>query len=251
MLLLGNQFPDFSADTSVGRIESFHNWIGENWAILFSHPSDFTPVCTTELARAAQLSTEFASRNTKLIALSCNSVQSHLSWLNDIIEYNNKYCGKIGQRQHFKEDTENNLNVDNFPFPIIADENRHLATKLGMLDPLNLDSISGIPLTVRAVFFIDPQKRLRLSILYPASTGRNFDELLRVLDSMQLSDEYMLATPEGWNNGSPCMIEPKVGSEEANKLYSSINTLQLPSGKGYMRVVDQPLINENKKEENK
>uniref|UniRef100_A0A1I8C3G4 Peroxiredoxin n=1 Tax=Meloidogyne hapla TaxID=6305 RepID=A0A1I8C3G4_MELHA len=231
MLLLGNQFPDFSADTSVGKIESFHQWIGEN---------------TTELARAAQLAPEFASRNTKLIALSCNSVQSHLSWLDDIVEYNNKYYGKIGQKQH-STDTESNLNVSNFPFPIIADENRHLATKLGMLDPLNLD-ISGIPLTVRAVFFIDPQKRLRLSILYPASTGRNFDELIRVLDSMLLSDEYMLATPEGWNNGSPCMIEPKVGSEEANKLYSSINTLQLPSGKGYMRVVDQPL-NKNKLEE--
>ena len=140
------------------------------------------------MARAAQLASEFVRRCAKLIALSCNSVDSHQKWSDDIAAYGNSqpYNKKLPR-----------LEASNFPFPIIGDEKRLLASKLGMLDPMNLDS-TGAPLTVRAVFVVDPQKKLRLSILYPASTGRNFDEILRVVDSMQLSDKHMLATPEGW-----------------------------------------------------
>ncbi|KAL6739826.1 hypothetical protein Aduo_013234 [Ancylostoma duodenale] len=155
---LGDTIPAFSAITNLGKIDNFHEWIGESWAILFSHPADFTPVCTTELARAAELAEKFHERNVQMIALSCDSPESHRGWINDIVAY--------------AEDP--NVTSDGFPFEIIADEDRKLAVELGMLDPAEKDS-KGMPLTARAVFIIDPSKKLRAQILYPATTGRNFE----------------------------------------------------------------------------
>ena len=154
MVLLGETFPNFVAETQIGTI-NFHDWLGDSWGILFSHPNDFTPVCTTELARVAKLMPDFEKLGVKVIALSCNSVDSHHRWIEDIKAY-----GEL-------TDTE-------FPYPIIEDESRKLATLLGMLDPAELDS-HGIPMTARAVFIIDSAKKMRLSILYPATTGRNFE----------------------------------------------------------------------------
>merc|ERR1712107_12582 len=160
-LKLGDVVPNFSSDTTQGNID-FHSWIQDSWAILFSHPADYTPVCTTELGRVQMLSNDFAKRGLKLIALSCDEVDSHNGWIKDIIAYNNLQTG--------------------FSYPIIADPKREVATLYGMMDPDEKDA-KGIPLTCRAVFIIGPDKRLKLSLLYPATTGRNFDEILRVIDS--------------------------------------------------------------------
>jgi len=175
MVNLGDLFPDFAATTSQGPIQ-FHEFLGNSWGLLFSHPNDFTPVCTTELAKFAQLQSEFDKRDVKLAALSCNGVESHLKWIEDVKAY-----GK----------------VDSFNYPIIADESRDLAVKLGMVDPDEKDA-EGMPLTCRAVFIIGPDKKLKLSILYPATTGRNFDEILRVIDSLQLTLKFKVATPANW-----------------------------------------------------
>ncbi|XP_015171111.1 PREDICTED: peroxiredoxin-6 isoform X2 [Polistes dominula] len=155
MVLLGETFPNFTAETQNGKI-NFHDWLGDSWGILFSHPHDFTPVCTTELAKVAKLMPEFNRLGIKVIALSCNSVDSHHKWIEDIKSY-----GEITDEE--------------FPYPIIEDESRRLATMLGMLDPAELDS-QGLPVSARAVFIIDPSKKMRLSILYPATTGRNFEK---------------------------------------------------------------------------
>jgi 1-Cys peroxiredoxin 6 len=153
MVNLGDIFPNFEAETTIGKI-NFHDWLGDLWGVLFSHPADFTPVCTTELARVVQLQSEFEKRGVKVIALSCDPVETHRKWLNDI----KVYAG---------------CSTEGFPYPIIADEDRKLSTSLQMIDPDERDA-DGIPLTARAVFIIDPRKRMRLSILYPATTGRNF-----------------------------------------------------------------------------
>lgn len=151
---IGDQFPNFTADTTAGQID-FHEWIGDSWSILFSHPADFTPVCTTELSRVAHLVPEFKKRNIKPIALSCDSVESHNKWIDDIKSYGN-------------------VTGDEFPYPIIDDEKRTLAVKLNMLDKDEIGK-AGLPLTCRAVFIIDSTKKLRASLLYPASSGRNFE----------------------------------------------------------------------------
>jgi len=216
---LGDTFPNFKAKTTEGEID-FHEWIADTWAVMFSHPADFTPVCTTELARAAQLVPEFQKRNVKLIALSCDTVTSHLDWTKDIQAYGN-------------------LSSD-FPYPIIDDSSRELAVKLNMLDKDEIGS-AGLPLTCRAVFVIDPAKRLRLSILYPASTGRNFDEVLRVIDSMQLTDRNKVATPVDWKQGDWCMVLPNVKDEELGALYpKGVDVTQMPSGKKYIRKTPCP-----------
>ncbi|XP_076754410.1 peroxiredoxin 6a [Xylocopa sonorina] len=220
MVLLGETFPNFEAETQIGPI-NFHDWLGDSWGILFSHPNDFTPVCTTELARVVKLIPEFEKLGVKVIALSCNSVDSHRKWIDDIKTY--------------AEMTDKE-----FPYPIIEDETRKLATLLGMLDPAEVDS-HGIPMTARAVFIIDPNKKMRLSILYPATTGRNFDEILRVIESLQLTEKHKVATPVDWKKGDHVMIQPTVSDEEAKKLYSDIKTVTLPSGKTYLRIVPQPL----------
>ncbi|KAG5892413.1 hypothetical protein JTB14_003349 [Gonioctena quinquepunctata] len=219
MVRLGEIFPNFSAKTTIGDI-IFHEWLSDSWGILFSHPADFTPVCTTELAELVKLHPQFAKRNTKVIALSCDSVQSHIKWSSDI----KVYSGYTG---------------DAFPYPIIADEDRELATELEMID-LDEKDAQGVPLTARAVFILDPKKKLRLSILYPATTGRNFNEILRVLDSLQLCDKHKVATPVNWTPGEDVMIQPTVKDDEVKTMFPSLTVVALPSGKGYIRKTPQP-----------
>ncbi|CAG9781796.1 unnamed protein product [Diatraea saccharalis] len=223
MLLLGDVFPNFSANTTEGEI-NFHDWIGEEWAILFSHPSDFTPVCTTELARVLNLLPQFNERNVKVIGLSCDSVSSHKEWCKDI----KHYAG---------------LNEDEkFPYPIIEDKDRKIANLLCMIDKDELDN-SGIPLTARAVFIIDSNKKFRLSLLYPATTGRNFDEILRVIDSLQLTDKAKVATPVDWKIGDDCMVLPTIPEDQLIKVYpQGVNIIPLPSGKNYLRKTSCPKV---------
>ncbi|KAL4634957.1 peroxiredoxin-6 [Arapaima gigas] len=220
-VLLGDLFPNFEAETTIGKIK-FHDFLGDSWGILFSHPRDYTPVCTTELGRAAKLSPEFTKRNVKMIALSIDSVKDHLGWSKDIMAYNNEAPGST------------------LPYPIIADDKRELSVMLGMLDPDEKDK-DGMPLTARCVFIIGPDKRLKLSILYPATTGRNFDELLRVIDSLQLTAKKRVATPVDWKPGEQVMVLPNIPEEEAAALFpSGISTKELPSGKKYLRYTPQP-----------
>uniref|UniRef100_T1J9Z2 1-Cys peroxiredoxin n=1 Tax=Strigamia maritima TaxID=126957 RepID=T1J9Z2_STRMM len=219
MVNLGDVFPNFKANTTVGEIQ-FHDWLGDSWGILFSHPADYTPVCTTELGRAAQLVPDFSKRGVKMLALSCNDLNSHQGWIKDIQAYSE-------------------LN-GSFPYPIISDENRDLAVQLGMIDPMEKDK-DGLPLTCRAVFIIGPDKKLKLSMLYPATTGRNFDELLRVVDSLQLTAEKRVATPADWKAGGECMVLPSVKQEDISELFpKGVRTHPLPSKKNYLRFTPQP-----------
>lgn len=216
-LLLGDVFPNFEADTTAGRIK-FHDFLGDSWGILFSHPKDFTPVCTTELGRAAKYSGEFEKRGVKMIALSIDSVEDHKNWSKDVMAF----CGCEGT----------------LPYPIIADHNRELSVELGMLDPDERDS-QGMALTARCVFVIGPDKKLKLSILYPATTGRNFDELLRVIDSLQLTAKKKVATPVDWKPGEKVMVIPSLSDEEAKALFpKGVTKKELPSGKGYLRFTE-------------
>ncbi|XP_051557415.1 peroxiredoxin-6-like [Myxocyprinus asiaticus] len=220
-MMLGDTFPNFEADSTFGKMK-LHDFLGDSWGILFSHPRDYTPVCTTELGRAAQLNSEFCKRNVKLIALSIDSVEDHHGWSKDIMAYNNEESGS------------------KFPFPIIADDKRELAVALGMLDPEEKDQ-TGMPLTARCVFVIGPDKKLKLSILYPATTGRNFDEILRVVDSLQLTTKKRVATPVDWQAGGSVMVPPSIPEEEAIMLFpSGVYTKHLPSGKNYLRYTQQP-----------
>eukprot|EP00293_Proteomonas_sulcata_P015692 CAMPEP_0184291008 /NCGR_PEP_ID=MMETSP1049-20130417/3118_1 /TAXON_ID=77928 /ORGANISM="Proteomonas sulcata, Strain CCMP704" /LENGTH=222 /DNA_ID=CAMNT_0026598311 /DNA_START=229 /DNA_END=897 /DNA_ORIENTATION=+ len=215
---LGDTVPNFSAETTEGPIK-FHDWIGDTWAILFSHPADYTPVCTTELGTVAKLTDEFKKRDCKVIALSCNDTSSHKGWIEDI---------KATQK------------VSNFSYPIIADEKRELAVSFGMVDPDEKDN-AGLPMTCRAVFIIGPDKKLKLQILYPASTGRNFSEILRVLDSLQLTAKHSVATPADWMDGGDCMVLPSLSDAQAKEKFSKgFNTLECPSGKSYLRITPQP-----------
>jgi len=219
VLKLGDEVPNFSADTTQGNID-FHNWIQGSWAILFSHPADFTPVCTTELGRVQVLHNEFSQRGVKLIALSCDDVESHNGWIKDIVSYNNISTG--------------------FSFPIIADPGRDVATLYGMMDPDEKDS-KGMPLTCRAVFIIGPDKKLKLSLLYPATTGRNFDEIIRVVDSLQLTATRKVATPVDWKQGGSCMVVPSVKQEDTASLFpKGVTVHEVPSGKVYIRTTPQP-----------
>jgi 1-Cys peroxiredoxin 6 len=215
---LGEVVPNFSADSTQGSF-NFHTWLEGSWGILFSHPADYTPVCTTELGRVQALSQEFKKRGVKLAALSCDSTESHNGWIKDILAYNN---------------------LNEFSYPIIADPNRDIATLYGMLDPDEKDG-AGIPLTCRAVFIVGPDKRLKLSILYPATTGRNFDEIIRVIDSLQLTATKKVATPVDWKNGGSCMVVPSVKSNEIGSLFpKGVKIHQVPSGKEYLRTTAQP-----------
>ncbi|WP_299433617.1 peroxiredoxin [uncultured Aquimarina sp.] len=207
-LRLGDEAPNFIAQTTEGEID-FHNWLGDSWGILFSHPADYTPVCTTELGTVAKYTDEFNKRNVKVAALSVDDVASHLGWVKD-----------INETQHT---TVN--------FPIIADENRNVSELYDMIHP-KADS----QLTVRSVFVIAPDKTIKLTITYPASTGRNFDELLRVIDSLQLTAYHKVATPANWNQGDDCVIVPSVSNEDIPSLF--------PKGhkeiKPYLRMTPQP-----------
>jgi len=222
MAKLGKEFPDFEAETTQGHIR-FHEWLGDSWGILFSHPADYTPVCTTELAKVIDYQDKFKARNVKMMALSCDSVEDHLGWSKDVEHFN------ANQGREKKELT----------YPIIADPDRKLAVKFGMLDPDEIDA-KGIPLPARAVFIIGADKKLKLSILYPATTGRNFDEIIRVIDSLQLTATKRVATPVDWKVGERCMVLPNIPPVEAKQLFPAHETVNLPSGKTYLRLTPQP-----------
>lgn len=208
VIRLGDIAPNFTAQSSLGEI-NFHEWLADSWGILFSHPADYTPVCTTELGTVAKYKSEFEKRNVKTIALSVDGVSSHQGWIKDINE-------------------TQNTEVD---FPIIADEDKKVSTLYDMIHP-NADN----NLTVRSVFIIDPDKKVKLIIVYPASTGRNFEELLRVIDSLQLTAYHKVATPANWKNGEDCVISPAVSNAQIPELF--------PKGhkevKPYLRMTPQP-----------
>ncbi len=195
-LRLGDTAPDFKAETTQGPI-SFHEWKQGSWAILFSHPADFTPVCTTELGRVAGLKAEFDRRSTKVVGLSVDTLQQHEQWKGDIAEV-----------------TGHALN-----FPLIADHDRHVSDLYDMVHPN-----ANATLTVRSVFIVDPANKVRLTLTYPASTGRNFDELLRVLDSLQLTDNHKVATPADWEHGQDVIVAVGLSDEEARKLFPGFET---------------------------
>ena len=207
-LQLGDPAPDFTAETTEGDL-SFHEWLGSQWGVLFSHPKDFTPVCTTELGETARLKDDFAARNTKIIGLSVDPVDSHRRWEADIEETQ-------GQRVNF---------------PIIADPEHAVADLYGMIHPNASDTT-----TVRSVYVIDPNKKVRLTITYPASTGRNFNEILRVLDSLQLTDAYSVSTPVNWADGDDVIISPALSDDEAQARFPKGFTTLKP----YLRVTPQP-----------
>jgi thioredoxin-dependent peroxiredoxin len=208
-LRLGDIAPDFTQDSSIGPL-SFHEWLGDSWAIFFSHPADYTPVCTTELGATAKLAGEFKKRNVKAIALSVDPVESHHGWIKDINE---------------TQSTEVN-------FPIIADADRKVSQLYDLIHP-NASATA----TVRSVFVIDPNKKIRLTLTYPASTGRNFNELLRVIDSLQLTEYHSVATPANWEDGQDVVILPSITDPEVLKT-------KFPKGykavKPYLRLTPQP-----------
>ncbi|XP_012283031.1 peroxiredoxin-6 [Orussus abietinus] len=213
---LNSVVPNFTADTTQGPID-FYKWQGDSWVVLFSHPADFTPVCTTELGRIAVHYPHFESRNTKLLAHSVDKLKDHVDWVNDI----KSYCRDI---------------PGSFPYPIIADPDRSLAVKLDMIDEEGQNDPEAA-LTVRALYVISPDHRLRLSMHYPTSTGRNVDEILRVIDSLQLVDRIpAIATPANWTPGDKVMILPTVEEEELSKLFpKGVDKVCMPSGKVYVR----------------
>jgi alkyl hydroperoxide reductase subunit AhpC len=208
-LLLGDTVPDFEQDSTEGTVR-FHEWIGDSWAVLFSHPKDFTPVCTTELGTVARLKSEFDKRNVKVLAVSVDSVDDHKRWIGDI------------------EETQNvTMN-----FPILGDPDRKVSTLYSMIHPNADDSF-----TVRSVFIIDNNKKLRASITYPAPTGRNFDEILRAIDALQLTDNYKVATPANWNDGDDCIILPTITDpQQVAELFPKGHKELRP----YLRTTPQP-----------
>ena len=207
-LQLGDTVPDFEADTTEGPVR-FHDWIEGSWAVLFSHPKDFTPVCTTELGAVAKLKPEFDRRGVKVIGLSVDPLSEHKKWADDI------------------EETQGAA----LNFPLIADPDRKVADLYGMIHPNASDT-----LTVRSVYIIGPDKKLKLSLVYPASTGRNFDEILRAIDSLQLTANHSVATPADWRRGEDVIIVPSVSDEEAREKFpGGWNTV-----KPYLRVVPEP-----------
>ncbi|SHM15677.1 Alkyl hydroperoxide reductase subunit AhpC (peroxiredoxin) [Chryseobacterium contaminans] len=205
---LGDTAPNFQAESSLGDI-NFYNYLGDSWGILFSHPADYTPVCTTELGYTSKLQSEFAQRDTKVIALSVDGVEDHQNWVKDINETQNT----------------------DVQFPIIADKERKISELYDFIHP-NASATT----TVRSLLIIDPAKKVRLIITYPASTGRNFNEILRVLDSLQLVDHYQVATPVNWKNGEDVIIPPAVSTEDAIKKFPKGVTEIKP----YLRYTPQP-----------
>ena len=207
-LKLGDTAPDFTAQTSEGEL-SFYDWLGDSWGVLFSHPADYTPVCTTELGRTAQLKDEFAKRNTKVMAVSVDDLDSHQGWIKDINETQNTTVN----------------------FPLIADPNREIADLYGMIHPNASDTM-----TVRSVFVIGPDKKIKLLLTYPASTGRNFDEILRVIDSLQLTANYSVATPADWKDGEDVVISPSIEDKDVPDRFPKGHKVIKP----YLRTTPQP-----------
>ena len=209
-LRLGDIAPNFIAQTTEGAI-NFHEYLGNSWGVLFSHPADFTPVCTTELGRTALLKDEFEKRNVKVLAVSVDSIDKHFTWRNDINE-------------------TQNCTVD---FPLIADEDKTVANAYGMIHPNASETF-----TVRSLFIIGPDKKVKLMITYPASTGRNFNEVLRVIDSLQLTANYSVATPANWQNGEDVIVVPAVSTEDAIKKFEKGLNIVKP----YLRYTPQPNV---------
>jgi len=205
---LGDIAPDFTAETTEGTI-NFHEWLGDGWGLLFSHPADYTPVCTTELGRTAQLKSEFEKRGVKAIAVSVDGLESHKGWINDINETQNTSVN----------------------FPIIADEDRNVATLYDMIHPNANDT-----LTVRSVFVIGPDKKVKLTLTYPASTGRNFLEILRVIDSLQLTANHSVATPADWEDGEDVVVSPAIKTEDIPAKFPKGHKVIKP----YLRTTPQP-----------
>ena len=208
VIRLGDIAPDFSAESTEGTI-NFHEWLGNSWCVLFSHPADYTPVCTTELGTVAKYKPEFEKRNTKVVALSVDGITSHHGWISDI----------------------NETQGTTVNFPIIVDDNRNVSELYDMIHP-NADS----KLTVRSVFVIAPDKTVKLIITYPASTGCNFDEIIRVIDSLQLTAYHKLATHANWNNGDDCVIVPSVANEDIPEMFPKGHTEVKP----YLRMTPDP-----------
>ena len=207
---LGDTAPNFTAKTTQGDI-NFHEWLGESWGLLFSHPADYTPVCTTELGMTAKLKGDFEKRNVKAIAVSVDGMDSHKGWINDINETQNT----------------------NVQFPLIADDDRQVAELYDMIHP-NASS----KLTVRSVFIIGPDKKVKLTLTYPASTGRNFNEILRVIDSLQLTANYSVATPANWENGQDCIVSPAIATADIPERFPKGHKVVKP----YLRTTPQPNI---------
>lgn len=207
-LRLGDLAPDFTAETSQGVIH-FHEWLGDSWGVFFSHPRDYTPVCTTELGAVARLKDEFDRRNTKVIAVSVDPLSSHGGWINDINETQNTTVN----------------------FPLIADPDKQVANLYDMIHPNASDTA-----TVRSVFIIGPDKKIKLTLTYPASTGRNFAEILRVIDSLQLTSSYSVATPANWENGQDCIVVPAIATEDIPAKFPKGHTVIKP----YLRTTPQP-----------
>ncbi len=209
-LRLGDIAPNFTAETSAGKID-FYEYLGDGWGVLFSHPADYTPVCTTELGRTAQLQEEFAKRNVKVLAVSVDTLDRHEGWIKDINETQNT----------------------DLKFPIIADPERKVSTAYGMIHPNASENF-----TVRSLFVIGPDKKVKLTITYPASTGRNFNEVLRVIDSLQLTANYSVATPADWNATEDVIVVPAVSTEDAIKKFpKGVNVV-----KPYLRYTPQPNV---------
>ncbi len=204
---IGDEAPDFTAESTEGTIK-FHEWLGDSWGVLFSHPRDFTPVCTTELGRVAKLKPEFEKRSTKVIALSVDAVKDHENWASDIQETQGVAPN----------------------FPLIADDDKKVADLYDMIHPNASDTQ-----TVRSVFIIGPDKKIKLNLTYPASTGRNFDEILRVIDSLQLTANYKVATPSDWKQGEDVIITTAVSDEEAKERFPGYTKV-----KPYLRYTKQP-----------
>lgn len=207
-LQLGDTVPNFTQDSSEGEI-NFYDWAGDSWVVLFSHPADYTPVCTTELGEVSRRKPEFEARNVKVIALSVDDAESHKGWICDINETQNTTVN----------------------YPILADVDKKVSGLYGMIHPN-----ANASLTVRSVFVIDPQKKLRLTITYPPATGRNFDEIIRVIDALQLTDNYQVATPVNWKDGDDCVVVPSIPTEEAKQKFPKGVTEVKP----YLRMTPQP-----------
>ncbi len=207
-LQLGDTVPDFTQESSEGQIE-FYTWAGDSWVVLFSHPADYTPVCTTELGEVARLKPEFDKRNVKVLALSVDPTDSHKGWIADINETQNTTVN----------------------YPLLADADRKVSDLYGMVHPN-----ANAKVTVRTVFVIDAQKKLRLTLTYPPSTGRNFDEILRVIDSLQLTDNYGVATPVNWKDGDDVVVVPSISTEDAKQRFPK----GLTEVKPYLRMTPQP-----------
>lgn len=207
-LRLGDEAPNFTAQTTEGEI-NFHEWLGDSWGVLYSHPADYTPVCTTELGMTAKLKDEFDKRNVKVIAVSVDDLESHKGWVNDINETQNTHVN----------------------FPIIADSDRKVAELYDMIHPNASEKA-----TVRSVFIVGPDKKIKLTLTYPASTGRNFNEILRVIDSLQLTAYHQVATPANWEDGDDCVVVPSIATEDIPSKF--------PKGfkeiKPYLRMTPQP-----------